>query len=555
MEFRILGPLEVEDSGRSVPVGRGRQRALLALLLLHANEVVAQDRLIDELWGSEPPETAAKSLHNHVSALRRALGGDTILTRPPGYVVELDGDALDATRFERLVEEGRGAGDAGVAGERFRAALGLWRGPPLQEFSSEEFAQAEIRRLEELRLVALEGRIDADLALGGGSELVPELEALVSEHPLRERLRGQLMLALYRSGRQADALEAYRDARTTLMDELGLEPGTELQELERRILRQDPALDAPVDARRPAQAAPSRPPRRWIAVGATALLLAVIAAVAVVLTRGDKAVAVVPNSIAKIDPETQEIVDVFPVGGDPFKPAVVGEYVFVSNERDETFSRIDIRSGEVDTFGGLTSPAGISSGADGTLWLGSFHGGEVRQVRARDLQLLTRLDGLEEFSSPWLIAVGASSVWVSQNGPSAVSRFDARTGKLQRTYELDFRDVAGDIAFGDGAAWSTVFDIHAVPGAVLRIEARGRGTTRIAVGIFPAGIAFGFGAVWVADLGDDDVKRIDARTEQVEETIPVGRAPLSVVTGGGSVWVSNRASPRSRRSTRRRTRS
>ena len=246
MEFRILGPLEVWDKGSEVSLGGRRPRALLALLLLHPNEVVPVDRLIDELWGEDPPEDAAAALRVNASRLRKALPHDALETRSPGYIVRVEADALDLHRFERLVEEGRSLlarGLADDASERLRVALSLWRGPALADFAYESFAQATIARLEEIRLGAVELRIDADLALGRHDELAGELEALIAEHPLRERLRGQLMLARYRSGRQAEALDAYRDARRALVDELGIEPSPALQELERAILRQEPALD------------------------------------------------------------------------------------------------------------------------------------------------------------------------------------------------------------------------------------------------------------------------------------------------------------------------
>ncbi len=212
MEFRVLGALEVrEDGDRPIHLGAGKQRAALAILLLHANEVVSTERLIDELWGEEPPKAARKALQVYVTHLRKALGSERIRTQAPGYVLELAPDELDLHRFEQLVQKGRELqenGDPAGATAALREALGLWRGQPLADFTFEPFAQTEIPRLEELRLEALEERIDAELALGHGGQLVAELEALVAEHPYRERLRGQLMLALYRAGRQADALAA-----------------------------------------------------------------------------------------------------------------------------------------------------------------------------------------------------------------------------------------------------------------------------------------------------------------------------------------------------------
>ena len=246
MEFRILGPLEAVEEGRVVSLGGSKKRATLAILLLHHDRVISSDRLIAELWGNRPPATGPQSLRVHISQIRKALGSDVVRTAPTGYVLELEPDQLDASRFERLSREGTeaiAAGDAGTAAALLRQALDLWRGPALVDFTYEPFAQAEIARLEELRLAAVEARIDADLALGGRAELIAELEVLVADNPFRERIRAQLMLALYRAGRQSEALAAYRHARRTFIDELGLEPTVELRDLEREILAQAPSLD------------------------------------------------------------------------------------------------------------------------------------------------------------------------------------------------------------------------------------------------------------------------------------------------------------------------
>ncbi len=234
MEFRILGPLEVISDGQALDLGGAKQRALLAVLLIHPNQVVSRDRLIDALWEESPPDTARKALQVHVSRLRAQLGRDRIATRPPGYAIRVEPGELDADRFEGLAGEG---------GRRLVDALALWRGPPLADVADARFARQEIGRLEERRLAVLEERIEADLALGRHTELIAELESLAAEQPLRERLRALLMVALYRSGRQAEALAVYPDARRTLVDELGIDPGPELRDLHQRMLNQDPAFD------------------------------------------------------------------------------------------------------------------------------------------------------------------------------------------------------------------------------------------------------------------------------------------------------------------------
>ena len=258
LSARLLGPLTVERAGEPIPLGGRAQQALLARLLLDANRTVAVDRLIEDLWGEDAPASAVKMVHIHVSKLRKLLPAGTLVTRAPGYALEIDPEALDLVRFERLRAQGRP-----------HEALELWHGPALAEFD-EPFALVESARLEELHLATLEDRIDADLAVGRHTSVVGELEALVARNPLRERLRSQLMLARYRSGRHAEALAGYRDFRELLATELGIEPSAALRDLERRMLQQDPTLDLraaePVHRRRvahfPARSAAARTSRR-----------------------------------------------------------------------------------------------------------------------------------------------------------------------------------------------------------------------------------------------------------------------------------------------------
>jgi DNA-binding SARP family transcriptional activator len=291
-EFRILGPVEAIVAGQPVSLPAAKPRALLAVLLLSRNRVVSVDRLVDDLWGEEPPDTATKALQGYVSQLRKTLGADRVLTKPPGYSLRVAAGELDLDRFELLVREGRErlvAGDSKAAAQRLGQALELWHGTPFAEFLAEPFARDAGARLEDTRLAALEERIEADLALGRHARLLPELEELVAREPLRERPRGQLMLALYRSGRQADALELYRRTRETLNEELGIEPGLELQELERRILQHDPTLERPrTPARLAEEGAPVPLTRRPQLLVVAALVLAAVAAIiaAVALTAG-----------------------------------------------------------------------------------------------------------------------------------------------------------------------------------------------------------------------------------------------------------------------------
>ena len=381
MQFRILGPLEVVDeAGLQLSLGGGRQRALLAVLLLHANEVVSSDHLIQELWGDKPPESAAKLLQGHVSQVRRAIGGDArLVTRQPGYMLRVEPGELDGEHFEQLVDEGRRALARGAAHEaagKFREGLSLWRGAPLAEFTSDEFAQGEIARLEELRLTALEDLMDAELALGRHAALVGELEPLVSQHPWRERLRAQLMLALYRSGRQTEALQAYQETRRVLVEQLGIEPSETLRLLERAVLTHDPSLEAPptvpTEEKGAEMLAPPGPsagrrfrPRRLAILGGAGLLAAgALAAALILATRGESAPVVVANSLVKIDPRTNKVVAVIRVGRNPTAVATDDDSVWVVNDQDQTLSRVDMGSGDLrraaraarDRRGGRSSP-------------------------------------------------------------------------------------------------------------------------------------------------------------------------------------------------------
>jgi YVTN family beta-propeller protein len=551
VDFRILGPLEIEDDGRVLPLGGSKQRALLALLLLHANEVVARDRLIDELWGDGAPETAATAVQGYVSALRKTLGAERILTRAPGYLLRVDPEAVDLGRFERLVGEGRAAlaaGDPAKASETLSEALALWRGPALADLNSTPFAYAEGLRLREFRLVAVEHRIDAALALGRHTDVVAELEALVAQHPLREKLRGQLMLALYRCGRQSEALQLYQEARRLLVGELGLEPGAPLRTLEQAMLNQDPALDAPSttatriepSTRRP------RPLRRTLALlGIVGVAAAgVVAASAVILTRSDKPPTVVPNSLVKIDPRTNEVVDVIRVGRFPGKVVSGDGFLWVVNIEDETLTRVALASGRADLVGGLRlkQPAGITADGGRGVQVGSSEESEVVRIDPGSLKVLERIrvPGI----TATFLAAGAGSLWITQPHPgfagavpSSISRISLLNSSIEKRFTSPARVLPGQIAFGEGAAWvANVGD-----GTVWRIDAATNGIKRIQVGSQPTDVAIGFGSVWVPCLGRNAVWRLDAATGVVEAIIPTGKESLALAAGADAVWVTNQA--------------
>ena len=366
MRFRVLGSLEVEVDGAAVELGGARQRAVLAVLLMHANQPVATDRLVNESWGDTAPASATKTAQVYVSRLRRALGNDTLATTPGGYLLRVPQGSLDTDELEELRARAREA-DPREAARLLRQGLALWRGPPYADLRYEAALQTEIRRLDELRLTTLEERIEADLAAGEASPLVPELEALVREHPLRERLRGFLMLALYRSGRQAEALDTYRDGRQLLDSELGLEPGLELRELERAILAHDPALDGPQRAMR--QTARRRS-GALLAAGGALLLAAALTAVVLVRDRGGETTAGGAGAEA-LDPQTGKLLATVPLGTTPSSIAVGAGAVWVLDADDTTISAIDPERRSLESvFSTSSTPTDLAAGA-GALWIGN----------------------------------------------------------------------------------------------------------------------------------------------------------------------------------------
>ncbi len=540
MEFRVLGSFEVLVDGQQIPLGGARQRAVLAILLLHRGEVVSVDRVVDELWGERPPDTATKTVQVYVSRLRKALGEGVLVTRGGGYVLELDPDDVDADRFERLAGEGREALDRGeprAAAKSLAEALELWRGPPLTDFAYESFAQNEIARLEELRLVALEDRIDADLALGRHAALVSELEALVAEHPTRERLRGQLMLALYRAGRQSEALESYRDAQRTLQEELGLEPGPELQQLEQSILNQDPAIEAP---RREGPLAVLGGRRRGGVLLAFGGGLLLAAAVAAIVSGGDDGAELAePNSLAVIDPESNRVVDTVPTGIDPADVAADADHVWVANRGDGSVTQVDSETkAVVGTTSADTRVGGIAAGADG-VWIADSRGEELVRLdpafpsAARSIRLAPRPEELD-FAAVNPVAVGHDAVWVP-DADGAIARVDPGSYRIADTIPVGNSPTS--IATGAGGVWVA----DAIDNSVTRIDPASANavTAPTPVGQGPSAIAVGEGAVWVANTQDDTVSRIDPRAAAVTQTIPVGDRPTGIAAGGGAVWVAN----------------
>jgi len=543
MEFRVLGSLEVVDHDGQVALGAPKQRALLAVLLLHRGEPVSADRLIDELWGERPPASANKIVQGYVSNLRKVLGDGRLVTQGRGYTLRIEPGQTDVDRFEALVARGRRAladGDALTAGAVLREALAVWRGPALSDFAYQPFAQAAIARLEESRLVVLEDRIDADLASGEHARLVGELEALVHEHPLRERLQGQLMLALYRSGRQADALQTYRIARVRLIDELGLEPGPELKEMERAILEQDPALALGAPRREQQVFAAARRGGTGgllIAAGGALLLAALIAVAVTIAGSGQSTVRVAPNSIAAIDVRSDRVVGTAGVGARPGPIAYGFGSLWVANQDDQTVSRVDPRT--LQTLGAAIQtgdpPTGIVTAGGGVWVVGSVPTAPFVSVRRIDpsfdsIDLTRRIDNVVP-GSPGAVAAQGPRVWVAPNF-GELTALNATTGRI--TSQRDPNAAPQGVAVGSDAVWLADNEAN----TVTRVDPTGALST-IPVGNGPSGIAVGADAVWVTDTGDDKVVRIDPGTRSVTETIPVGHLPTGVAFGAGSVWVAN----------------
>jgi YVTN family beta-propeller protein len=558
MQFRILGPLEVvDDQGTPVPVGGGRQLGLFALLLLNANKVVSTDRLVDELWSERPPATAEKIVRNYVSLLRKQLG-DRIVRRAPGYLLRVEAGELDSERFESLVREAHEQPPA-AAVETLRQALGLWTGAPLAEVAYEPFAQQAIARLEQERLQALEDRIDVDLQLGRERNVLPELERLVREQPLRERPRSLLMLALYRAGRQTDALDVYQDARRTLVDELGLEPSPALQELQRRILAHDPALAGP--GQRTSLRARRRRGGLLIVAGGVVLLAAGIAAGTVALTRDSGAAAlskVDANSVGVIDVRTNRIVGEVPVGSAPTRLALAGNSLWVVNTGDSTVSRIDVkRRVQIRTITVPGPPSGIAANekAAWVVYLRSRDAGGVGAGSAGAALVDPRFNDVshtvvlnQRFEYQDAIAVGLGSVWAAD--PAFITRLDP-SGRFRKLIPIDYTSE-NSIDIGHGAVWAVnglgIVRIDPATNVPLTIPTAQTGTGG---GPSPTAVAVGDGAVWVANryvVGNGfstsrrrgTVSRIDPQTNAVVETIPVGHDPFAIAAGNGGVWVANR---------------
>jgi DNA-binding SARP family transcriptional activator/glutamine cyclotransferase len=482
--------------------------------VLRRGEVVSVDALVEALWGDAAPSTAVKAVQGHVSHLRRVLGSDGVLvTQAPGYVLRVPADAVDAHRFATLAAEAWRTlqDDPESALRRFEQALALWRGPALAEFAFADFAQHEIRRLEELRLETVEGRFESTLQLGRHGAVVAELETRVAEHPLRERLRGQLMLALYRSGRQADALEVYRSGRRLLAEELGLKPDGELQRLEKAILNHDPSLEPRVAAgvERPSVAARRRASARTRPV-------------------------VPPDSVAVIDPQRSRIVGHVPVGRRPVALAIGHGSVWVANADDGTVSRIDPDRRAVIRTIGIGAPAIDLAVAADAVWVANGSDGTVSRIDPGADAVVETMDlrGSSELAWNPTYAVDADddSVWIG-SGAHHVLRVDPTTNEPSAV--IDVGHVPVGVALGEEALW-----VATTAERALRIERHtNTATTEVPIG-YPVAVTAGKEAVWVSDTRGQ-VWRINPDTGTVTQTTPVGRGLVGLCATDGAVFAAS----------------
>jgi YVTN family beta-propeller protein len=532
----VLGPLEVAVNGGPLPLGGRKQRLLLADLLLARGAVVSRDKLIDGLWGERPPASAAESLDTYVYRLRRTVGHDRLLRAPGGYRLRVEPGELDADRFEQLVATASRAADTGDhagAAAKLTEALELWRGAVAAEVLDNVSGVSEAERLEEMRLSAMESRVEAQLALGNGKELVPQLERLFAEHPLRERLTGGLMLALYRAGRQTDALRAFQTARGRLSRELGLEPGPGLHELQRRILQHDPTLGSPRFA---TQGGSRHRERRLVAVGFVAAV--VLAGVLMFGSATARRRPVLPrgaNGVVAISVSGDRIASATELTGTPV--AISGGYgsVWAAEPSAGEVSRLDAVSGGVIErirMGG--DPGSIASGG-GAIWVASSVAATVTRIDPTTESITQRIQ--LPGANPSAIAYGAGRVWVADATERELFEIDPATGALHHIVPLGLQPSA--LLVAGGAIWVTGYDSASVEKLDL---ASGRVLGRVHVGDGPAALAWQQNAVWVANRLDATVSRIDPTSLTVSSTIPVGSGPTALAAGAGSVWVADQYS-------------
>jgi peptide/nickel transport system substrate-binding protein len=542
MEFRILGPLEIVSPSGPLDIRAPKQRALLGALLLYPGEVLSRERLIDELWGESPPPTAIKALHTYVSELRRLLGDATIVTRAPGYAVAAGADMIDAGRFVAGVRQARllaAAGEHQRAVDRFEQALALWRGPALADVAFASFARNEAQRLDQVRLEAISERIDCVLATARAETVVGELQTLVAQHPLREGFRGQLMLALYRCGRQTDALEVFRDLHAQLDREVGLTPGPGLGALQRAILNGDPALDiarherpqytaatiqVPAPVERPRPSATKRP----LALAALAVVAATVAIWAGSDGASHGARIAAADTMVLVSGDGRIGVPI-PVGATPSHVVLAGAFLWTSNERDDTVSRIDVLRRSVQTVAVGHTPEALAY-VDRQVWVAN---GSDATVVAIDPGTDKVVGTVRVGNGPLGVAGRGHELWVANSVDGTLSTVDTRSGAKVHTAPVGPMPTA--VAATADAVWVTL----AGTDAVAELDRDGRSVVQtVDVGSDPSAIVVNAGHAWVANTDDRTLSRIDAARGIVDATVRLGGEPVALATAGGTIWAT-----------------
>ncbi len=550
LEFGVLGPLLVTRDGEQLRLGGAKQIALLAVLLFRANQVVPTSTLIDLLWDNDPPPTAQKTVQVFISRIRRELGTDAmsvLATEGNGYVLRVASDRVDLTRAEVLATAGRAAiaVDPEAAAKHLRAALALWRGEPLSDVAAEPFARAVIPRLDELRLSILEDRLAADLAAGQHGQLVGELRQLVLHYPLRERMHAHLMVALYRSGRQAESLEVYRQLRARLAVELALEPGPELRRLERQVLVQDAALDQ--SQRTTERDAPSMPtrqeprrPQRLIAAVAVSVALAMVVGIVVALalaprgrrTAEPSAGTFRPGSILEISAGSGRVVADIRVAAGPGPIIVADGDVWVGNSADHTVTEISLPSGQLlRTYGLPDAPLSLTSLGD-QIWIGNSFDGTLSRILVPYQQLSAPFYPGPTINGLLAVASDPTDLWLGLS-KSELVRLDPQS--LRITASMQLPDRVKEIAVVAGVPWTIQFTDHYVE----RIDVKNH-TAETVAGLrgSPEAIATGLGSVWVATVQPNLLWRLSARTGQVLSSLGLQNAPTALAVGAGAAWVA-----------------
>ncbi len=536
VRWGILGPVEVSDAERSIALGGPKQRAVLAALLLHANEVVSRGRLIELVWDERPPEHVGQSLDSYISRLRKLLGADRLLRQGSGYTLRVGPGELDLERFEAAVERARDQRDAGDVTEAARTlgdALALWRGHALADVLYEGQLGREAHRLDERRLLALEARIDAELSRGEARELAVELEQLVADHPFRESFVAQLALAHVRSGRQSDALRVLREARHRLAGELGLDLSPELRELERRILQQDPTLAAPTRA----HGRRGRPARRGFILGAAAAaaLISVGAVLVAVRDRSAEGLGAESRSsrLLSLDLDSRRSRQRAELPGEPVAMLAAHDSVWLADPAQGVVLRADPSTGRiVDRVQVDGQPGSLAAGGGG-VWVAGTVGGEVHRIDP-GTGTVSQTVRLGQANTSALV-FDRGLLWVADTTDQALVAIDPQTGVAERTVTLNVRPTALAGA-GDGTLWVAASDA----GTVSEVDLRsGQTLATVRVGNGPSALAVGRGSVWVANALDATVSRVDADTAAVVATIPVGSGPSALALAGRSLWVAN----------------